>query len=132
MWLLVHGNTQYAHSMYRFSAWRLYNVHVTGISTRGFHTKCMVCMLRLVHEDYRTWELYTNCTSCMLQVWVNCDHIICTIACYGIGTIIFLIVIVNMEYDIIVFIARDSMFQIWIVSAAFGSSCFCWVTWFVS
>ena len=37
----------------------------------------------------------------------------------------FLIVIVNIEYDIIVFIVHDSMFQIQIVSAEFGSSRFC-------
>ena len=103
-------------------------VHVTGVSTWGLYTKCTICMLWLVHEDYRTWRLYTKCMICMLQVWVHCDGIICTIACYGIITIIFLTVIVNIEYHIIVFIPRDSVFQIWIVSAAFSSSCFCWVT----
>ena len=102
-------------------------VHVTDISTLGLYTKCMICMLRLVHEDYRTWRLYTKCMICMLQVWVHCDGSICTIACYGIGTIIFLIVIVNMEYHIIVFITRDSVFQIWIVSPEIGYSRFCWV-----
>ena len=84
-------------------------------------------MLRLVHEDCRTWRLYNKCPICMLQVWVHCASISCTIACYGFVRMIFLIVIVNMEYDIIVFIVRDSVFQIWIVSAEFGSSRFCWV-----
>ena len=40
---------------------------------------------------------------------------------------IFLIVIVNMEYHIVIFIVRDSVFQLWIISAEFVSSCFCWV-----
>ena len=61
----------------------------------------------------------------MLQVGVHCAGISCTIACYGIGAIIFLIVIVNTKNDTIVFIVPDSVFQIWIVSAEFGSSCFC-------
>ena len=90
------------------------------------YTKCMICMFRLVHEYYRAWRLYTKSTICMLQVWVHCDCIICTIACYRIGTI-FLLVIVNMEYDIIVFIVPNLVFQIWIISAKFGSSRFCWV-----
>ena len=55
---------------------------------------------------------------------VHDDGIICTIACYGIGTIIFLIVIVNMEYHIIVLITRYSVFQISIVSTAFWSFSF--------
>ena len=38
---------------------------------------------------------------------------------------IFLIVTVNMEYHIIVLIARDFAFQLSIVSAEFGSSRFC-------
>ena len=38
---------------------------------------------------------------------------------------IFLIVIVHMEYHIIAFIVRDSVFQSWIVSAEFVSSLFC-------
>ena len=53
----------------------------------------------------------------MLQVLVHDDCTICTIACYGIATIIFLIVTVNMEYSIIVLIARDIVFQTSIVSA---------------
>ena len=36
----------------------------------------------------------------------------------------FLIVIVNMEYYIIVFIVRDLVFQTWIVSAELNSRCF--------
>ena len=47
----------------------------------------------LVHDDctcYRCWyiRLCTKCMICMLQVGVHCAGIICTIACYGIGTII--------------------------------------------
>ena len=38
---------------------------------------------------------------------------------------IFLIVIVNPEYHIIVLITRESVFQILIDSAGFDSSCFC-------
>ena len=57
---------------------------------------------------------------CMLQMGVHCAAIICTIACYGIGTT-FLIVIANKEY-IVVFIVRDSVFQLWIVSAEFNFS----------
>ena len=79
-------------------------VHVTNVSTCGLYTKCMICIL---------------------QVGVHYAGIICKIACYGIGTIMSLIVIVNMEYDIIVFIVCDLVFQIWIVSAEFGSSRFC-------
>ena len=44
-------------------------------------------------------------------MWVHDDGIICTIACYGIRRIIFLIVIVNPEDNIIVLIARDSVLQ---------------------
>ena len=32
--------------------------------------------------------LYIKCIICMLQVCVHCAGISCTIACYGIGTII--------------------------------------------
>ena len=78
-------------------------VHVTGVSTWGFYMKCMICKLRLVHKNY----LY----NCMSWDWYNN----------------ILIVIVNMEYHIIVLMARDSVFQISIVSAEFGSSRFCWV-----
>ena len=53
---------------------------------------------------------------CMLQVLVHDDCTICTIASYVIGTIIFLIVTVNMEYHIIVLIARDFVFQTSIIS----------------
>ena len=57
--------------------------------------------MMIVHvTDVSTWGLYTKCLICILQVLVHCAGIICTIACYGIGTI-FLIVIVNMEYHII-------------------------------
>ena len=37
--------------------------------------------------DASTCGLYTKCMICMLQVGVQCAGIICTIACYGIGTI---------------------------------------------
>ena len=55
--------------------------------------------------------------NCMLQLLVHDDRKICTIACSGIGTIIFQIVTVNMEYHIIVLIARYFVFQTLIVSA---------------
>ena len=43
----------------------------------------------LVHvSDVSTWGLDTKCMICMLQVGAHCAGIICTIACYGIGTII--------------------------------------------
>ena len=70
-----------------------------------------------VKVDTRWW--YAKCTICMLQMWVHDDHIICTIACHEIRTMMFLIVIVNQEYHIIVLIARDSVLQF--------SSRFCWV-----
>ena len=74
--------------------------------------------------DVSTWGLYTKCIVCMLQVGVHCAGIICTIVCYGIGTIIRL-VIVDMEYHIIIFIIRDSVLQICIISAELISSHFC-------
>ena len=75
--------------------------------------------MMIVHvTDVSTWGLYTKCMICMLQVGVHCADIIFTIACYGIGTIL-LIVIVNIEYNIIVFIVQDLLFQLWIVSAEF-------------
>ena len=83
--------------------------------------------MMIVHvTDVSRWGLYTKCMICMLQVGVHCAGIICTIACYGLVQY-FLIVIVNMEYYIIIFIVCDWVFQIWIVSAEFGSSRFCWV-----
>ena len=63
-------------------------VHVTNVSTCGLYTKCMICML---------------------QVGVHCASIICTIAYYG---MVHMILIVNMEYHIIVFIVRDFVFQV--------------------
>ena len=81
--------------------------------------------MMIVHvTDVSTWGLYTKCMICMLLVGVHCASIICSIACYGIGTI-FRIVIVNMEYHIIIFIVQHSVFQLWIVSAEFVSSHFC-------
>ena len=94
------------------------------ISTWGLHTKCMICMLRLVHEDHRTWRLFNKCMIWMLQVWVHCAGVSCTIACYVIGTIMFLIVSLNMKYDVIIFIIHNAVFQIWIIWAEFGSSRF--------
>ena len=81
--------------------------------------------MMIVHvTDVSTWGLYTKCMICMLQVGVHCASIICTIACYGIGT--------NTsdcdcqhEYHIVVFIIQDSVLQIRIVSAEFISSHFC-------
>ena len=85
------------------------------------HSMLAACF-RLVHDD---------CTKCTLHVtgvstwWL---YHFCTIACYGTVTIIFLIVTVNMEYHIIVLIARDFAFQISFISAEFGFSRFCWVS----
>ena len=43
----------------------------------------------IVHvTDVSTWGLYTKFMICMLQVGVHGAGIICTIACYGIGTIL--------------------------------------------
>ena len=43
----------------------------------------------VVHvTDVSTWGLYTKCMICMLLVGVHCAGIICTIACYGIDTIL--------------------------------------------
>ena len=53
------GILQYACSMFRISTWQLYMLQV------------------LVHG------LYIKCIICMLQMWVHCAGIICTIACYG-------------------------------------------------
>ena len=91
--------------------------------TWELYTKCTICMLWLVHDVYRTWGLYTKCMICLLRL-VRHDYI-CTIACYGTVTIIFLIVTVNMEYHIVVLIAHDFAFQILIISAEFVSSHFC-------
>ena len=77
------------------------SVHVTDVSRFGLYTKCMIYML---------------------QVGVHCVGIICTIACYGIGTII---PDCDCQHGIIIFIVQDSVFQIWIVSAEFCSSRFC-------
>ena len=73
------------------------------------YTISSLCMLRLVHDDYRSWGLYTKSTVCMLRL-VHDDYI-CKIVHYGTVTIIFLIVTVNMEYHIIVLIARDFAFR---------------------
>ena len=82
-------------------------------------TMCSFCMLRLVHDDF-----------------------ICTIACYGIGTIIFLIVTVNMEYHIIVlnyrfrpgFLDIESFCCIWFISFLLFIAVvfFAWVQFMVS
>ena len=78
-----------------------------------------------------TWVFYIKCIVCMLQVWVHCAGISCSIACHGIGTI-------NPDYDcqygnhIIAFIVWDSVFQFrsfllnlfLLVSAAFKFSLF--------
>ena len=77
-----------------------------------------------------TWEFYIKCTICMLQVWVQCAGISCTIACNGIGTI-------NSDCDcqhgISYYRIYRSRFDVsvWIVSAEFVSSRFCCVldTW---
>ena len=52
------------------------------------------CIVYTLHDaGIGTWGSYTKWMICMLQVWVHYACIICTIACYGIGRIIFLIVI---------------------------------------
>ena len=84
---------------------QMHNFHFTGMST---------------------WCLY-YLHDCMLQMRVNDDGIICTIAINGIRTMTFLIVIVNPEYHIIFLIVRDSVILLWSVSAEFGSPHFCWV-----
>ena len=89
--------------------------------TWGLYTKCTICMLRLIHDDYRTCGLYTKCTICMLRL-VHNDYI-CTIAWYGTVTIIFLIVTVNMEYRIIVLYCSRLGFL--------DFDRFCWI-WFFS
>ena len=65
-----------------------------------------------------TWGFYTKCMICMLQVGVHGAGIICTIACYGIGTLI-------LDCD-----CQDgTYYHIYCsrlgVSAEFGSSRFC-------
>ena len=69
-------------------------VHVTGVNTWGLYTKCTICMLGQMHDLHVTGV-----------------STICTIAGYGIGTIIFLIATVTLEYHIIVLIARDFVFR---------------------
>ena len=64
---------------------------------------------------------------CMLQVLVHNGCTICTIKNYGICTIIFLIVTVNMKYHIIVFIARDFVFYSDRFCMDLVCSRFCWV-----
>ena len=96
-------------------------VHINDIvvSTYEIHSMLVACY-RLV-PDYLTtcifhvtgvgtWWLY-HLDNCMLRI----------------GTIIFLIVTVNMEDHIIVLIYLDFVFQTLIVSAEFGSSRVCWV-----
>ena len=81
--------------------------------------------MMIVHvTDVSAWGLYTKCMVFMLQVGVHCVllfvplHVMVMVQ-------IFLIMIVNLEFYIIVFIVRDSVFQLWIVSAEFVSSRFC-------
>ena len=77
------------------------------------------CRFYHVHFAYhRCWYMIIEPDAySMLQVLAHDDCTICTVACYGIGTIIFLIVTVNMEYHIIVLIARDFVFQTSVVAA---------------
>ena len=88
--------------MFWISIWRLYLSQVLAVGTSVLYTKCIICML---------------------HVWVHCAGISYTIACYVIGQS-FLIVIVNLEFYIIIFIVRDLVFQTWIVSAELNSGCF--------
>ena len=64
-------------------------VNVTGVSTWGCKSTARLACYRLVQDDFTIW----------------------TIESYGIGTIIFLMVTVNIEYRGIVLIARDFVFS---------------------
>ena len=71
---------------------------------------------------YRCWYMgrYIKCLICIYR----CEYtvLVLVIQLYVMGLAqSFLIVIVNMEYYIIVFIVRDSVFQTWIVSAELNS-----------
>ena len=61
---------------------------------------------------------------CMLQVGVHCASIICTIACYEIGTNIS---DCDCQHGISYYQIYHFRFGVlvWIVSAEFVSSCFC-------
>ena len=86
--------------MFRISTWRL-------------------MLQMLVHVDYTPnawfacyrWEYIVLVIFLQFQVMELVQYLV--------------IVIVNMEYYIIIFIVRNSVFQLWIVSAEFGSSRFC-------
>ena len=96
-------------------------VHDDGIICTTACYRCeymiMVSFAQLHVTDVSTWWWY-HLHDCMLQMWVHDDGIICTIVCYGIRTMIFQIVIVNPEDNIIVLFAHDSVLQF--------SSYFCW------
>ena len=97
-------------------------LHDAGIVTWWLNTKWTICMLQLIMMiilqmcNLHVTGMSTCCLYylhyCMLQMWVHDDGIICTIACNGIRAMIFLIVIVNPEYHIIVLIAHDSVFAV--------------------
>ena len=99
-WLLVHKNTQYACSMFQISTWWLNLLQM------------------LVHWDYtpKAWFACYSWVYVVLVIFVQL-HVMELVQ-------YFLIVIVNMEYHIIIFIVRDSVFQIWIISAEFIFSLF--------
>ena len=67
-------------------------VHVTDVSTCGLYSMLVACfrlVLTIVPvSGVGTWVLYIKWIICMIQVWVHCAGISCSIACYGIGTII--------------------------------------------
>ena len=84
-------------------------------------THYMCWYMGIVHQMH---NLYVT------KVWVHCAGISCTIACYGIGTII---PDCNCQYLILyycIYLSRLGV-SVWIISAEFFSSRFCWVlgTW---
>ena len=89
----------------------LCTLHDAGIGTLWLYTKWTICILRLVHDDHRPNAQFA-CYRYDYTVLV----LFAQIACYGIGTIIFLIVTVSMEYHIIVLITCNFVFQRSIVS----------------
>ena len=105
-------------------------VHVIDVSTWGLYSMRVACF-RLVHADctcYSCWTVGTWVwyTKCMFACY-RCEYIVLVLVVqlHVVGLAqSFLMVIVNMEYFIIIFIIRNSVFQIWIVSAELNSGCF--------
>ena len=85
---LMIGLDAYIYSMLRWSVLDYYT-RKTWLQVMG---------LGLVHrKDHRTWGLYTNYTICMSPILLHDVWTICTISSYELGTILCLIVIVNMK-----------------------------------